>query len=93
MTKRDGISFISQLLSTNRDDPANARYVVPLPNPEDEEMAQGCADAIYSACVERFCDDITKEEADHVWEQCLIDSRRMVCEPEYQDMCCWLNIS
>jgi hypothetical protein len=86
MTKRDGISFIHQLLCTNRDDPANARYVVSLPNLEDEAMAHCMADVIYSAYADGFCDDITKEEADRVWEQCLIDSRRMICEPEYEDI-------
>jgi hypothetical protein len=85
MSKRDGIGFIEQLLCTNRDDPANARYTVPLPNAE-EEMAHYMADWIYCACVDGFCDDITKEEADHVWEQCLTDSRRMICEPEYEDI-------
>jgi hypothetical protein len=86
VTQRDGISFIDQLLCTNRDDPANARYVVPSPNAEDEEMAHCMADASYCACVDNFTDDITKEEADGVWEQCLIDARRMICEPEYEDI-------
>jgi len=83
MTKRDGIDFFEQLMSTNRDDPQYARYLVPLPNPADEEMAEDMAQAIYCACKDRFCTDITDQEVDWVWEQCLIDSRRMVCEPEY----------
>jgi len=44
------------------------------------------ADMICGAYTDRFCDDITKEEADRVWEQCLTDSRRMICEPEYEDI-------
>jgi hypothetical protein len=60
--------------------------VVPLPNAEDEEMAHQMADWIYCARVDDFCDDITIQEADRVWEQCLIDSRRMICEPEYEDI-------
>jgi hypothetical protein len=86
MTKRDGISFVEQLLCTNRDDPQYARYLVPLPNAADEEMAHAMADMICGACADRFCDDITKEEADRVWEQCLTDSRRMICELEYEDI-------
>ena len=83
---RDGISFINRLLCTNRDDPQYARYQVPLVRVEDEQMAHAMADASYSACTDGFADDITKEEADQVWEQCLIDARRMICEPEYEDM-------
>jgi hypothetical protein len=86
MTKRDGISFINQLLCTNRDDPQNARYLAPLARAEDEQMAHSMADAIYGACADNFTDDITKEEADRVWEQCLIDARRMIHEPEYEDI-------
>ena len=86
MTTRDGISFIDQLLCTNRDDPQNARYLAPLARAEDEQMAHSMADAIYCASVDNFTDDITKEEADRVWEQCLIDARRMICEPEYEDI-------
>jgi len=42
------------------------------------------ADAIYSCgYVPCFRDDITKEQADLVWEQCLIDSRRMLCDEDY----------
>ena len=84
MTKRDGISSIELLMCTPRDDPQYARYLVPLPNAADEEMAESMADAIYSACADRFCADITEQEVDRVWEQCLIDSRRMICEPEYE---------
>ena len=86
MTKRDGMSFLEQLLCTNRDDPQFARYLVPLRNAADEETAHVMADMIYGAYADRFCDDITKEEANRVREQCLTDSRRMICEPEYEDI-------
>jgi hypothetical protein len=32
------IGLLHDLLTTHRDDPANTRYLVPLDNPEDEEM-------------------------------------------------------
>jgi hypothetical protein len=83
MTKRDGMDFFEQLMITNRDDPQYARYLVPLPNPAGEEMANGMAEWSYGACADRFCADISEQEADRVWEQCLIDARRMLCEPEY----------
>jgi DNA-binding GntR family transcriptional regulator len=85
MSKRDGFSFTDQLPCTPHDD-ENRRYFVPLPSAKDEEMAHRMADAIYSACAERFADDITQEEADRVYEQCLADSRRMICDQEYDAM-------
>jgi len=37
-------AFLCDLLSTHPHDPANARYLVPLENPEDEEnTTAGCA--------------------------------------------------
>jgi hypothetical protein len=41
------------------------------------------ADAIYGAMAEHFGDDITQEQADVVYEQCLIDSRRVICDEDY----------
>ena len=41
------------------------------------------ADVIYSAEADYFSDKITKEQADRVWEQCLIDARRMLCDEDY----------
>jgi hypothetical protein len=38
------------------------------------------------ACVDGFATDISEAEADAVWEQCLIDARRMICEPEYAEI-------
>jgi hypothetical protein len=47
-------------------------------------MAHGMAGAIYSARAEDFSDDITPAQADSIYEQCLIDSRRMICDPDYE---------
>ena len=85
MSKRGGVGFTDQLLCTRNDD-ANRRYFVPLPSAKDEEMAHCMADVSYSACAERFGDDITQEEADRVYDQCLVDARRMICDKEYEAM-------
>jgi hypothetical protein len=77
-------AFLSDLLCCHRDDPANARYLVPLENAEDEAMAHAMADVIYSARAEDFSDYITQAQADRIYEQCLIDSRRMICDPDYE---------
>lgn len=41
-------AFVQALLSTHPGDPANARYLVPLEDPEQEERAHMMADASYS---------------------------------------------
>jgi hypothetical protein len=81
-------ALVSDLLCTHPGDPANARYLVPLKDFEQEEMARTMADAIYSARADYFRDDITKQQADRVWEQCLIDSRRMLCDGDYMSIFC-----
>jgi hypothetical protein len=75
-------AFVSDLLHTHPDDPAKAQYLVPL-DPEQEELAHEMASAIYGAYADQFRDDITQEQADRVWEQCLIDARHMVCDENY----------
>jgi hypothetical protein len=78
-------AFVRDLLCTHPGDPANARYLVPLEDFEQEEMAHIMADEMYSFDAEYyFSDKITKEQADRVWEQCLIDARRMLCDGEYE---------
>ena len=77
-------AFVRDLLCTHPGDPANAQYLVPLEDSEQEEMAHGMADAIYGACAENFSDNITKEQADRVYEQCLIDARHMLCDEDYE---------
>jgi hypothetical protein len=64
-------------------DPANA-VSGPLVDTEQEELAHTMADVIYSPRADDFfSDDITQEQADRVWEQCLIDARRMLCDEDY----------
>ena len=70
MKKED--AFVNDLLLAHPGDPANARYLVPLEHTEQEELAHAMADFIYDAKVDYFSDNITKEQADRVWEQCLI---------------------
>jgi hypothetical protein len=83
MTSRMLTGLLADLLTTHRDDPANAQYLVPLEDAEDERLAHGMADAIYGAMAEHFRDDITQEQADRAYEQALIDSRRMICDEDY----------
>jgi len=45
------------------------------------------AEAIYDARADDFSDDITEAEAEYVFQQALVDSRRMLCDPDYYDLC------
>ena len=85
MTKRLPDAFVNDLLCSHPHDPANARYMVPHENPEDEEMAHDMADAIYEAYgADHFTDDTPQEVADRIYEQSLIDSRRMIVDKDYE---------
>jgi hypothetical protein len=69
-----------------RNDPRNAYYLVPLPNPKDEEMAECWADAVYSAIAHDHCGFATPEDSEWRFEQCLINGRKCECEPEYENI-------
>jgi hypothetical protein len=88
LPRRANLSLAGLLLVTNSNDPANARYLVPLPNAEDESDANMYADCAYGVICDRFDPAITQAEAFLVWEQTLIDSRRRLCDPEYEAMYC-----
>jgi hypothetical protein len=49
----------------------------------DEEMARGVADAIFMSALEDEDDDLTKEQADRLYERCLAEAYRMVVDEDY----------
>jgi hypothetical protein len=75
--KRANVDPLDQLLCTHSEDPENARYVVPLRNPEDESLADFMASAVFSDGRNASLPTISEAECDAVFEQCLIDYRRM----------------
>ena len=76
-------TLLSDLLRTHPGDPANVPYLVPLHDAEAERLAHAMADVIYIDAADYFSDDITQEQADRVYQQALIDSRRMICDEDY----------
>jgi hypothetical protein len=74
---------INSNLTCDVRDPRNTRYLTPFSNAERESLADGMACAIYSAAADEFGDDTTQIEADQVFEQFLVDARRMLCDPDY----------
>ena len=71
--------------TSNQGDPRNARYLRPLP-PEDEELANGMADANFGAWVEEYERNGRAFDPDKLFNQCLVDTRRMLCDREYAMM-------
>jgi len=49
---------------------------------DEEQMARGMADSIFGAALEDFDDDVTKEQADRLYDQCLADAWRMLLDPD-----------
>ena len=64
------LAALNDDLTCNIHHPRNAIYRVPLSDPNDEDMAIAMADAISA-------------EDPEIFEQALIDARRMVVEPAY----------
>ena len=83
---RSYLTLNEQLFCTP-DDRQNARYWVPLQDAKNEEMARAMADASYEAvAAERFTKETPQAEADRIYNQCLVDARRIICDGEYADI-------
>jgi hypothetical protein len=77
-----GCKGLNHDLSVDMNDPCNAPYLTSI-----EDLARSMADAIYSAKLEEIDGDLTTEQDDALYEQCLVDSRRMLLDPEYLALC------
>ncbi len=73
-------------LTCDTSDPQNARYLTPFSDAKREERAYEMASLSYSAATDEFDDDTTQAEADKVFEQCIVDARRMLCDPDYMGL-------
>jgi integrase len=74
---------IARNFDADRDDPRNAAYLVPLGNPEAEDLASVFADAVYGCIAHDHGGFDSAEDSDWCYEQCLINGRKSECEPEY----------
>ena len=74
-------------LQTDQSDPAMRRYLKPLADPEQEAMARSMADAIWGAVMDDLRIDgrghVTTEQDFLAYSQALVDSRRMLRDPDY----------
>jgi hypothetical protein len=52
---------------------------------DDEDKARCIADAIFMSALEDEDDDLTKEQADRLYERCLAEAYRMVVDEDYAD--------
>jgi hypothetical protein len=62
-------------MTCNLADPKNARYLQPLETPADEKRAHMGADEVFRLLPEY-----------QVYEQCLVDARRMLLDPRYREL-------
>lgn len=77
-----GVEAVDSDLNSVVTDPRNARYRVPLPDINEEQNARGMADIIYCAVLDNSKNEELDDDA--VYEQCLVDARRMLLDPGYQ---------
>jgi len=77
------VAALNADLTSDASHPQNAIYRVPLSSADDESLARGMADIVFGAVTEKYADEpgFDSEKAFH---QCLVDARRMVCEPDYE---------
>ena len=73
-----GCKGLNSDLSVDMNDPCNAPYLTSI-----EDLARSMAAAICSAKLDEIDGDLTPEQANALWEQCLVDSRRILLDPEY----------
>lgn len=64
--------------SVDMGDPCNELYPTSI-----EDHARCVADAIYSAALDAIDGELTTEQDDALYQQCLVNSRRMLLDPEY----------
>lgn len=73
--------------TTDINDPPNAYYLKPFGSDDREDEAHDMAANIYNAiAAERFTEATSQAEADATYFQCLVDARRMLFDPEYEDL-------
>jgi hypothetical protein len=67
-------------LCVDHSDPHNARYLVPLPNADDEEAAHDMADCMFGA---PYNDGSGVKYSERSYYECLVDARRMYLDKDY----------
>jgi hypothetical protein len=73
-----GCKGLNPDLSVDMGDPCNELYLTSI-----EDLARCMADSIYSAMLDEIDGELTTEQDDALYEQCLVNSRRMLLDPEY----------
>jgi hypothetical protein len=76
------LSALNHDLGTDMAHPRNAMFLFPLADEAEEEDARLIAECNFYAFVWHLPDDATFD-ADHEYEQCLVDARHMVRDPDY----------
>ena len=75
----------TDIRTTDIRDPRYLRYLSPLDSVR-EEVAVDMAGMTYGAYAAEFDDSTTQAKANRVYEQCLVDARRMLCDQDYMHL-------
>jgi hypothetical protein len=82
-------------LTTDMRDPRNAKYLVPLPDGDehsDEAAAEEMASIVYNSILDLHTEGPNFDQffdADGVYQQCLVDARRMLRDRDYWHLYSW----
>ena len=65
-------------LSVDMNDERNVLYLDLI-----EDLARSMADSVYSAKLDEIDSDLAPEQDERLYQQCLVDARRMLLDPNY----------
>src|SRR6478672_8232243 len=77
-----GCKGLNPDLSVDMNDERNLLYLESI-----EDLARSMADSIYSAKLDGIDGDLTPEQDERLYQQCLVDARRMLLNPNYMALC------
>jgi hypothetical protein len=83
LEKRTGCEGLNPDLSVDVNDERNVLYLESI-----EDLARSMADVVYGAKLDEIDGELTPEQDETLYQQCLVDMRRMLLDPEYGALFC-----
>jgi len=83
LESRTGCEGLNPDLSVDMNDERNVLYLTSI-----EDLARSMADAVYCAKLDEIDGDLTTEQDETLYQQCLVDMRRVLLDPEYDALVC-----
>ena len=83
LESRTGCEGLNPDLSVDMNDERNVLYLTSI-----EDLARSMGDAVYCAKLDEIDGDLTTEQDETLYQQCLVDMRRVLLDPEYDALVC-----